>query len=265
MIAPLLIRGARQLLTLRGPASPRSGFDAHQLAVISDGALLVRDHRIEQVGLTRRIENLSDARNTHVIDASGLIILPAFVDPDADIFGNTPTRLSLTRHVERLISHGTTALASPSHSRRAVNQLAQLHPPLTLAAAPPPDSAVHLLRSFARRELPDLAEPYAFASGFHPENQPASNMQTVIALACLQHGISPEQAITAVTFNAAHSIGLSATLGSLEPNKQADILLLDVPDYREIPYHFGVNLVRGVIQRGRVVYWRGGMEWSETS
>jgi imidazolonepropionase len=108
-------------------------------------------------------------------------------------------------------------------------------------------------------------EPFVFASGFHPNKQPASNLQTVLSLACLDYGLSPEQAITAITYNAACAIGLSAKIGSLEPDKQADILLLDVPEYHEIPYHFGVNLVRGVIQRGRVVYWRGEIEWTDKS
>ncbi len=50
-------------------------------------------------------------------------------------------------------------------------------------------------------------------------------------------------------------------IGSLEVGKQADIVILDVPDYREIPYHFGVNLVRTTIKKGRPIYQAAEVQW----
>jgi imidazolonepropionase len=65
--------------------------------------------------------------------------------------------------------------------------------------------------------------------------------------------MTPAEAITASTINAAHSLGCGGRLGSLEPGKQADLVIFDCPDYRQIPYLFGVNHALVVIKSGRVV------------
>jgi imidazolonepropionase len=75
-----LIRGARQLLTLRGPKGPRRGADLDDVGMIADGALLIRDGLVAEVGPTRRVENLAAARNATVIDAAGRVVMPGFVD-----------------------------------------------------------------------------------------------------------------------------------------------------------------------------------------
>jgi imidazolonepropionase len=75
-----LIRGARQLLTLRGPKDPRRGPQLRDLGLISDGALLIRDGVIVEAGPTRRVENLSDARRATEINAAGRVVMPGFVD-----------------------------------------------------------------------------------------------------------------------------------------------------------------------------------------
>ena len=77
-------------------------------------------------------------------------------------------------------------------------------------------------------------------------------MQFAIALACRYMGLAPAQAIAAATINAAHAIRRADTIGSLEAGKQADLLVLSVPDYRHLGYRFGTNLVKQVIKRGRV-------------
>jgi imidazolonepropionase len=64
----------------------------------------------------------------------------------------------------------------------------------------------------------------------------------------------PGEAITALTINAAAAIGCADRLGSLEPGKQADIVICDVPNLTQLFYHFGVNHVWRVIKRGRLVY-----------
>src|SRR5262252_6007438 len=77
---PILIRGARQLLTLRGPKGPRRGSDLNELGIISDGALLIRDGLIEEVGPTRRVENLAAARGAVEVSALTRVVMPGFVD-----------------------------------------------------------------------------------------------------------------------------------------------------------------------------------------
>ena len=78
-----------------------------------------------------------------------------------------------------------------------------------------------------------------------------------MGLACLRLGLSPEEALVAATINAAHAIGLGHEVGSLEPGKLADVLVLDAPSYRHLPYYFGTNLVDTVVKRGRVVVEHG--------
>ena len=78
-------------------------------------------------------------------------------------------------------------------------------------------------------------------------------MQFIVQLACLKMNMTPAEAITASTFNAACSIGLNNKIGSLEKNKQADVIILNWPSYKFIPYHFGINLVETVIKKGKII------------
>jgi imidazolonepropionase len=77
-------------------------------------------------------------------------------------------------------------------------------------------------------------------------------MPLVLAIACRYQRLLPAEALVAATINAAHAIGLGARLGSIEPGKQADLLLVAAPDYRHLAYQFGGNLVERVIKRGHV-------------
>ncbi|HEY6074784.1 MAG TPA: amidohydrolase family protein, partial [Anaerolineales bacterium] len=79
------------------------------------------------------------------------------------------------------------------------------------------------------------------------------NMQFAIALACRAMRLTPAQAIAAATINAAAAIARADRIGSLEAGKQADLLVLNVPDYRHLGYRFGANLVQTVIKKGKVV------------
>ncbi len=74
-----------------------------------------------------------------------------------------------------------------------------------------------------------------------------------MALACRFQKLSAAEAFNAATINAAHAIGLGDRVGSLEPGKQADLLLVDAPDYRELVYWFGHNLVAQVVKRGELI------------
>jgi imidazolonepropionase len=102
------------------------------------------------------------------------------------------------------------------------------------------------------RKMISCGVPVALATDLNP-NCWTESMQLMVQLACLKMRMTPAEAITAATFNAACAIGLQDTVGSLESGKQADIIVLDCPNHLFLPYHFGVNLVQTVIKKGRVL------------
>jgi imidazolonepropionase len=91
---------------------------------------------------------------------------------------------------------------------------------------------------------------FALASDLNPGTAWCGNMQFTMALACRYMGLTPAQAIAASTINAAAAIGQHDHIGSIEPGKQADLIILSVFDYRQIPYRFGTNLVSTIIKKG---------------
>jgi imidazolonepropionase len=143
----LLVRGARQLLTLRGTSGPRRGDSLQDLEIIRDGALLIEDGRIIDVGPSRRVENLERARGAQEIDAAGRIVMPGFVDCHTQLVWPVPCptseetasdahwnllrnssgkRLeSRARHfINGMVRHGTTSL--DSHCGYGLDQRTEL-------------------------------------------------------------------------------------------------------------------------------------------
>jgi len=102
------------------------------------------------------------------------------------------------------------------------------------------------------RKLIEANAILALATDCNPGTAWNESMQFVIALACRTMGLTPAQAIAASTINSAHAIRRADIIGSIEEGKQADLLILNVPDYRHLGYRFGTNLVRQVVKRGRV-------------
>ncbi len=92
----------------------------------------------------------------------------------------------------------------------------------------------------------------AIATDINPGTAWCESMQFAISLACRYLRLTPAQAIVAATLNAAAAIQRDDRIGSLEPGKQADLLILDVPDYRHLGYRIGGNLVKTVIKKGQV-------------
>ena len=91
----------------------------------------------------------------------------------------------------------------------------------------------------------------AIATDINPGTAWCESMQFAVALACRYMKLTPNQAIAAATINAAAAIGKDGIVGSLEPGKQADLLIMDIPDYRHIGYRFGTNLVGSVVKKGQ--------------
>lgn len=95
--------------------------------------------------------------------------------------------------------------------------------------------------------------PVALGTDFNPGSSPVLSLPLVLSLAVLKLGMSPEEALTAATLNAAMAIGLADVVGSLEPGKQGDLVVWDARSYEEIPYWIGQNLVWAVVKDGRIV------------
>ena len=102
------------------------------------------------------------------------------------------------------------------------------------------------------QKLIEAGAMLALATDCNPGTSWNESMQVAIALACRYMRITPAQAIAASTINSAHAIRRSDTIGSIEVGKQADMLILSVPDYRHLGYRYGTNLVKQVIKRGQV-------------
>jgi imidazolonepropionase len=425
MRQPILVRGARQLVTLRGPSGPRRGTAFRDLGIIPDGAVLILDGRIHAVGQGRRVENLAEARDALEIDAAGRVVLPGFVDCHTHLVSGPPrlaeyemlaegrqyheitaagaglqasiqsVRATPAPTLERqarerlamFIRHGTTTIeAKTGHGQdkagemKSLRVLAKLaHSPLDViptylgGLAPPPEfegrphdyidwvisemlpairqrrlaryAAVYCGRGgfrieearryleaarhaglglkihadhFSRsgsvrlavelgaatadhlehadrddiailaqsstiaalvpgsafhmnldrfppaRALIDQGAAVALATDFNPVTSPTCNMQMMMSLACARMRMTPAEAVSAATINGAHAVGEGDRVGSLEAGKSADLTLFDASDYREIPFHFGVNLVAMTIKRGAVLYRRGEVQCGES-
>lgn len=102
------------------------------------------------------------------------------------------------------------------------------------------------------QEILEAGGILALATDCNPGTAWCESMQFAIALACRYMGLTPAQAIAAATINSAQAIRRADTIGSIEPGKQADLLVLSVPDYRHLGYRFGTNLVKQVVKRGRL-------------
>jgi imidazolonepropionase len=404
-----LVRGARQLLTLRGDSGPRRGVALRDLGIVPNGAVLIKDRIIVDAGPARRIEKLPEARRAREIDASGRVAMPGFVDSHTHLVFGRPRlvdyemRLAGASYAEiaaagggiqssvkavrgmsaaeletqarasldAMARHGTTTVEAKSGYAldrageiKTLRLLAKLNgDPLDIvptylgAHIPPPEyrgnpeayidwmiaemmplirrrklarfvdvycddgaftldqshryldnarrlgfglkihaeqfastgaarlavelgatsvdhlehasaddiralaqsntiatllpgSVFHLgLRTYApARALIEAGAAVALATDFNPGTSPTYSMQMVLSLACTEMRMSPAEAISAATINGAHALGLAATVGSLEPGKQADLLILNVSDYRELPYYFGANNVHMTIK-----------------
>jgi imidazolonepropionase len=103
------------------------------------------------------------------------------------------------------------------------------------------------------RRIIDAGVPVAIASDFNPGSCMSYSLPLMMTIACTQMKMTPEEAIAAATLNGAAALGLSNTAGSIEVGKHADMVLADIPDYRFIVYHFGVNHIRTTIKNGTIL------------
>lgn len=380
MAQVILLRGAKQLLTLRGPSGLRRGAALHDLGIIEDGSVLIRDGEIAAVGSTRRIENLKEARTALEIPANGRVVMPGFIDSGLSLsletFQNPEKRRRLGDFYEdslalmrACLQHGTltaeikaSADAADFHSDVSVlrklahigsnpvrmvrtwrcssservpksdedflntfNVLARRKLILFIEFTPGTAhlidenvlsiaenagigmkllwpggsiaSLTNLLNQYqpgavrclshvtqaeaalladrgittvfatgkevfegptgtAVRQVADAGGALALSSGYQSSSATSFSMQMSVSLAVVRFGLTPEEAFTAATINAAHATGCAHLTGSLEAGKQADIIMLNVSDYREVPQQFGINHVEMAMRQGQVGFSR---------
>jgi imidazolonepropionase len=118
-----------------------------------------------------------------------------------------------------------------------------------------PATAFSLREPYARgRFMIDAGCAVALATDFNPGSCFSESIPLAAALAALYMNLSPEEIVTALTLNGAAALGRAQVAGSLDPGKQGDVVILENPSYRFIPYHIGVSAVEKVIKRGVLVF-----------
>ncbi|MDX8364499.1 imidazolonepropionase [Cytobacillus sp. IB215665] len=117
-----------------------------------------------------------------------------------------------------------------------------------------PGTAFFLMAEFANgRKMIDKGVPVALSTDCNPGSSPTVSMPFIMNLGCLKMGMTPAEVICAATINAAHAIKRGQEIGSIEVGKKADILIVDVPNYMQLPYHYGMNHTDTVIKNGKIV------------
>ncbi len=169
--------------------------------------------------------------------------------------------LGLTVHADELEPFGGAALAAELHAQSA-DHLIMIDKAGIEALAATDTMAVLLpgtvfclgLAAYApAREMINAGCGVALASDFNPGSCPLASMPLIQAIACTQMRLTPAESLAAVTLNAAWALGLQKETGSLALGKSADFLILDVPDYRLVPYHADHNPVVAAFLRGKKI------------
>jgi imidazolonepropionase len=186
------------------------------------------------------------AQLEHVLGAARALGFPlkAHLDEFAAL-GGTPVAAELgALSVDHLIASGDADLAALRD-----------HPATIATLMPATPFGLGLGRyAPARRMIDEYGLAVALGSDLNPGTCWCVAMPFAIALACRCMRMTPAEALVAATLNAAYAVGRGAQIGSLEVGKQADMIILNVPDYRQLAYRIGENLVETVIKRGRIVW-----------
>lgn len=170
-------------------------------------------------------------------------------------------------HAEQLARTGGARLAVAMHAASADHLECINRSDIALLAASDtlctllPGAVFHLGKTAyaPARALIEAGAAVVLATDFNPGTSPTVSMPMILSLACTQMRMTPAEALTAATFNAAHALRRADRLGSLEPGKQADLCAFELCDYREIPYYFGVNRCRWTVKRGQVIHDAAGL------
>jgi len=164
-------------------------------------------------------------------------------------------------HADEIVQFGGAELAaelgavSADHLLQASDQGIKEMARAGVVATLLPGTAFSLKESYARgRDMIDQGCAVALATDLNPGSCFSESIPLLSALATLYMNLSPEEAITALTINGAAAIDRAHCIGSIDAGKQGDLVILEFPSYRFIPYHVGVNTVETVIKNGEVVF-----------
>jgi len=123
-----------------------------------------------------------------------------------------------------------------------------------------PGTAFFLRAPYARgRLMVDSGVPVAISTDFNPGSSPTISLPFIQNLACMNMGMTMEEVLCSTTINAAHAIKRADQVGTLEKGKKADVLILDVPNYKQLQYFYGMNHTDTVIKAGKVVVKGGSL------
>lgn len=112
---------------------------------------------------------------------------------------------------------------------------------------------LNLSRYANARAMIDAGLDVVIATDFNAGSSPTASLPMVMSLACMHMKMTPQEAWLGVTINAAKSLGLEDQVGTITEGKRADLVLWDTDDFRDVPFHFGTNLVRKVWKNGELV------------
>jgi imidazolonepropionase len=175
--------------------------------------------------------------------------------------------LPLRAHVEQLSTMRSVPVAL-EHGARSLDHLSVIHPddiaPLaaseTAAVLLPGAELMNAEATAPARALADAGAICVLATDLNPGTSPIASLPLIIGLAVRRYGWSVREALLAATLNAAYVLGWSERLGSLEPGKRADAVVLDGP-VEHVPYRFGHNPVAAVFLAGELAWLRPDQAW----
>lgn len=163
-------------------------------------------------------------------------------------------------HADEIVSYGGAELAakvgaiSAEHLLKASDEGIKAMAEAGVIACLLPATALYLREDAAQgRKMIDEGVAVAISTDCNPGSSPTVSMPLVMNLACISMRLTPAEALTAATYNAACAINRQDTVGSLEKGKKADIVMWDVKSYQELQYLFGVNHVQSVWKNGKKV------------
>jgi len=169
--------------------------------------------------------------------------------------------LKVKIHADEIVSLGGAELGVSLNAKSADHLMAISDHDIELIAKSKtvanllPGTSFYLNKDYApARKLLDKDAIVSLSSDMNPGSSPNENFQFIQQLGCLKLKMTPEEVLTATTINAAYNLDLHNKVGSLEKGKQADILLMDAPNLEYIFYHYGINHVKDIIKKGKVIF-----------